>query len=71
MWWWDYWPMPFIAPLFMFIMLLFCFGMMAMMTRGGMHRHRGSGALDVLNDRYARGEIDKLEYEERRRVLLS
>ncbi|NIA71213.1 SHOCT domain-containing protein [Pelagibius litoralis] len=26
-------------------------------------------ALDVLKDRFARGEIDKQEYEERRRVL--
>jgi len=32
-------------------------------------RHRGSGALDILNERYARGEIDKAEYDERRRVL--
>ena len=28
-----------------------------------------TGALDVLKDRFARGEIDKDEYEERRRIL--
>jgi uncharacterized membrane protein len=50
-------------------MLAFCIGMMLMM-RHGTHR-RGNPALDILNERYARGEVDKSEYEERRRVLLS
>jgi putative membrane protein len=33
-------------------------------------RGRGKNALDVLEERFARGEIDRDEYEERRRVLL-
>jgi putative membrane protein len=68
---WDYWPMPFFGPLFVVVMLAFCVLMMTVMMRGGMmHRHRrGSAALDILNERYARGEIDKAEYDERRRLL--
>jgi putative membrane protein len=43
--------------------------MMMWMMRG---HHRGGGsALDILNERYARGEINQAEYEERRRVLRS
>ena len=72
---WDYWPMPFFGPLFMLAMIAFCVIMMVMMMRGGMHGMihgrpgRGTGALDILNERYARGEINKAEYDERRRVL--
>ena len=67
--WWDYWPMPFyFGPWFMILIVLLCMGMMMFMMRG--HRHaRDGGALDILNERYARGEINQAEYEERRRVL--
>jgi uncharacterized membrane protein len=67
--WFDYWPMPFFfGPLFMILIFALCLGMMMFMMRG--HRHRaGTGALEILNERYARGEISQGEYEERRRVL--
>jgi len=32
-------------------------------------RSWGSRALDILDERFARGEIDREEYEERRRTL--
>ena len=36
---------------------------------GGGGGGRGRGALDILEERFARGEIDKAEFEERRKLL--
>jgi uncharacterized membrane protein len=30
---------------------------------------RAGGALDILEERFARGEIDKAEFEEKRKLL--
>ena len=69
MWWDDYWsPWMFVGPMFMFAMIAICVFMMFFMMR----RHRGghgNTAAQILKERFARGEIDKAEYEERRRVL--
>jgi uncharacterized membrane protein len=32
-------------------------------------RRGGNSALEILNERFARGDINKTEYDERRRVL--
>ena len=62
-------------PELMIIFVIACVAMMAFMMRGGMmhggmmHHSRRSPAIDILDERYARGEIDKTEYEERRRLL--
>ena len=66
MWWNDTWFMPF--PLIGFVFMLVCMAMMMFMMRG-MHRRRDGDALDILRERFARGEINQAEYEERRRLL--
>ena len=38
--------------------------------RGAPFSHRRPTALDLLQERYARGEIDREEYEQRKRDLL-
>jgi uncharacterized membrane protein len=73
MWWSDYvlnaqWPALWIlGPL----MLIICMAMMFFMMRGhGRRRHSGDDdALAILKARFARGEINRSEFEEQRRVL--
>ena len=66
MWWNDYWFMPF--PFMGILFMLVCMGMMFLMMRG-MHRRGGSEALEILRERFARGEITQAEYEQRRELL--
>ena len=67
------------GPVFMILLLVVVIAVVVLMVRwlGGpsLHAHPpqhaplGRTALDILKERYARGEIDKEEFEERRRVL--
>jgi putative membrane protein len=72
MWWFPIFPI-----LFLLCLIVFLFVMLPMMTRHGPWRERDRGdfpqrtALDVLNERFAKGEIDKAEYEEKRRLISS
>ncbi len=70
--WSEYWPMPgmFFGPAIMIVFVIACIVVMSSMMRGGMHqRDRRREPLDILKDRFARGEINQAEYEERRRLL--
>ena len=71
MWWWsDYGPGPWMSfmPVFFILMIGACAFMMFFMMRGR-HGGRGDSAARILKERFARGEIDKAEYEDRRRTL--
>ncbi len=72
MWWNDAWPMPwmFFGPVMMITFVVICMAVMFFLTRGGTMRRDGRrDAIDILKERYARGEINQAEYDERRRVL--
>jgi uncharacterized membrane protein len=66
MWWSAYWPMPwmFFGPVMMLIFVFACLALIGMMQR-----NRGGHAMEILKERYARGEITQVEFEERRLLL--
>lgn len=63
----------FFYPIIGIIVVLLIIGFMARMMGCGMHRcgHRrsSSDALTILEERFAKGEIDKAEFEERKKTL--
>ena len=80
MMWWDggWYPMIF-GPLLMILFLAVFLAVVILLIRwlGGPwqgpvpphHTPPSHTPLDILKERFARGEIDKEEFEERRRVL--
>jgi putative membrane protein len=70
------WAMFFFGPLFMILVIIAVVAGVVLLARGlGGGLHLGTPpppsnrALDILKERFARGEIDGAEYEERRKVL--
>lgn len=68
--WFGFMPAPLVMLITIFL-LIFAFVWLMRFSFGGPrhHRYRGQSALDVLDERFARGEIDRNEYEERRKIL--
>jgi putative membrane protein len=76
MWWGGGWLF---GPLFMILVLAVVIALVVLLVRwlGGGTWHgpasspppQGRAPLDILKERFARGEIDQAEYESRRRVL--
>ncbi|MEQ9523523.1 MAG: SHOCT domain-containing protein [Thalassobaculum sp.] len=78
MWWGGEWYGMAFGHLFMIAVLAMGIALAVLLVRwlgGPWHAtapHQASSSrapLDILKERFARGEIDKAEYEERRRVL--
>lgn len=79
MWWGGGWYAMIFGPLFMILFLAVLIAAVVLLIRwpggpwrGTMQPHHappGRTPLDILKERFARGEIDKDEFEERRRVL--
>jgi putative membrane protein len=77
--WGDGWPGMLFGPLFMILGLAIAIALAIVIVRAVLGP-RGwetparrpppeRGPLDILKERYARGEIDKEEFDQRRRVL--
>jgi|SRR6185503_19628201 len=78
MMWGGGWGMMIFGPLFMIVVLAATIATAVLLVRwiGGpwqgatpSQTPKGPAPLDILKERFARGEIDKNEFEERRRVL--
>lgn len=66
------WGMGWIFPLFMLFAIALCVYFMTRMLggHGPVGHHHASSALETLNERFAKGEISREEFEEKRAVLV-
>ncbi len=77
MWWGGGWYGMIFGPLFMILVLAAVIAVAVLLVRwlggpwqgAGPQVPPGRTPLDILKERFARGDIDKAEFEERRRVL--
>ena len=64
-----WWIFPLVIIFFCFVFMRGCMGRRMCGWRVGYGF--GESAIDVLNNRYAKGEIDQREYEEKKKELTS
>ncbi|WP_174502558.1 SHOCT domain-containing protein [Acidiphilium sp. C61] len=75
MWWDDGWTTMFLGPFFMILALaVIVMVAVAVLRSAGTFSHGTAHppqrtALDILKERFARGEMDAAEFESRRRLL--
>ena len=62
-------PWMVFGPVMMLIFVAVCIAVMYLVMHAGAGQRRGSRPLEILRERYARGEIEQREFEERRRFL--
>jgi putative membrane protein len=66
--WFGFIPAP-LGMLITIFVLIFAFIVLLRMMPGGKNHRNNRRALEVLEERFARGEIDRAEFEERRKIL--
>ena len=78
--WGGWYPGMIFGPFFMLLMVVATVAVIIWLFRGFGHAgrrhgwcphcgHHGSSATDILEERFAKGEIDKSEFEEKRKLL--
>jgi uncharacterized membrane protein len=68
-WDWPFMWFPLLPIVFVLACFLIMFSVMMPMMRRRHDRSDQPTALDILDTRFARGEIDRAEYDEKRRIL--
>jgi len=56
--------------MFMIFFWVLIIALIALLLRRRSHHYDGNSAMDILKDRYAKGEITKQQYEEMKKDLM-